>query len=544
MEIVEKCISKGIFLHPDAKQKLEKQENPNQLIEKILETYEFKNPVLQPKHIEKYLKENPNKTHRKTKPTVEKITDDKPNQKPNQKPKQTKNPDKIAKPETENKNNSSGVETSSKDKSGEDSSVETNETGEGGSGESGVVVKRDITGRSECEGELKNFINYFNDRYERIKKEIGKRNGMRNVRPIDSLDTSKDSVSLVGIVNDVRDTSNGHKLILLEDKTGEVPALALKHRSDVYSDSEKVLQDEVIGLKGTTSDNGSDLFILDEIVWPDLPLSTGKPETKGDGYIAFISDVHFGSTTFMDSAWSRFVDWLNGEMGGPEHKKTVQKIKYLCIAGDLVEGIGVYPGQKKELRTVSITEQYKEAAEQLKKIPEHINIIISPGNHDAVRQAEPQPALDEKLQKQFDRDNITFIGNPSTIEIEGVEIIVYHGRSLDDLIAELPNCSYEKPANAMKEFVKRRHLSPIYGKKTPIAPENQDHLFVDKPDIIHCGHVHKFGIDNHKGVQLFNTGTWQKQTKFQKKKGIHPDPGRVVLYNLKNHEPKIVKFCN
>ncbi|WGI17736.1 DNA-directed DNA polymerase II small subunit [Methanonatronarchaeum sp. AMET-Sl] len=546
MEILEKCISKGVFLHPDAKQKLEQQEDPNKIIEKILEKYSFENPVLLPKHIEQYLKQNPKQPQKtkKQKPEVKEIPQ--PQNQTTKTTTKTTDTQKTKSIDKSTKNNPVEAETEAEaidvDENDKERAVDMERDIEG---DGGVVVKSDITGRSECEGELKNFINYFNDRYSRIKKEIGKRNGMRNVRPIESIrEGSRDSVSLVGMVNDVRDTSNGHKLILLEDRTGEVPALALKHRSDVFDDSEKVLQDEVIGVKGSLSDNGSDLFILDEIVWPDLPITTGKPKSEGDGYIAFISDVHFGSTTFMDSAWNRFIDWLNGEVGGPEHKKTVQKIKYLCIAGDLVEGIGVYPGQKKELSTESITEQYREAARQLNRVPSHINIIISPGNHDAVRQAEPQPALDEEIQKQFDRENLTFIGNPTTIEIEGVEIVVYHGRSLDDLIAELPDCSYEKPANAMKEFVRRRHLSPIYGKKTPIAPENQDYLFVDHPDIIHCGHVHKFGVDKHKGVNLFNTGTWQKQTKFQKKKGIKPDPGRVVLYDLNNHEPKIVKFCN
>ncbi|RZN61864.1 MAG: DNA-directed DNA polymerase II small subunit [Methanonatronarchaeia archaeon] len=509
MEIVEKCIEQGIFLHPDAKQKLEEQEDPSQLIDKILKEYNFENPVLLPKHIEQYTTKNPGKPKQEKK--VESIT-----------------PKKPRKPEKK--------ETTKKEPEDEPEPVETQN--------GGIEVVLDVTGRSECEGELKNFYNYFNDRYEKIKKEITKRNGMRNARPVEAVKRGKEDVSVVGIVNEVRGTQNGHKLILLEDMTGEIPTLALKNR-DVYSKSEEVLLDEVIGVRGALSD-GSDLLMLDDIVWPDLPLSGGKPQSKGDGYIAFISDVHFGSTTFLEDAWNRFVNWLNGEYGGPEHQELVKNIKYLCIAGDLVEGIGIYPGQKEELKTVSITEQYREAARQLKRLPSHINIIISPGNHDAVRQAEPQPAFDEEIQEVFvgEMDNITFVGNPSTIKIAGVEILVYHGRSLDDLIAELPKRSYEKPAEVMSEYVKRRHLAPIYGKKTPLAPENKDYHYVDKPDIIHCGHVHKFGVDQYKGVNLFNTGTWQRQTKFQKKKGIKPDPGRVVLYSLENHEPKIVKFCN
>ena len=44
----------------------------------------------------------------------------------------------------------------------------------------------------------------------------------------------------------------------------------------------------------------------------------------------------------------------------------------------------------------------------------------------------------------------------------------------------------------MKHLLRARHLSPIYGSQTPIAPEMEDLLVIeDVPDIFHVGHVHR-----------------------------------------------------
>ena len=59
-----------------------------------------------------------------------------------------------------------------------------------------------------------------------------------------------------------------------------------------------------------------------------------------------------------------------------ESKKLAERIKYVVIAGDLVDGIGVYPNQIKELNIVDINEQYEVAAEMLTNLPDYIEVII------------------------------------------------------------------------------------------------------------------------------------------------------------------------
>jgi len=136
------------------------------------------------------------------------------------------------------------------------------------------------------------------------------------------------------------------------------------------------------------------------------------------------------------------------------------------------------------------------------------------------------------VQKFFPQ-NILFVGNPAWITLGGVSVLIYHGRSIDDLVMRIPGLSYAAPEKAMIEMLRRRHLSPIYGSRVSIAPEHSDHYVISHPPaILHSGHVHTVGIARYKGVAVINSGTWQSQTDFQKKMNIQPQPGIVPIIDL------------
>jgi DNA polymerase II small subunit len=110
------------------------------------------------------------------------------------------------------------------------------------------------------------------------------------------------------------------------------------------------------------------------------------------------------------------------------------------------------------------------------------------------------------------------------------------------IIGNLSECSYSRPETAMIEYLKRRHLIPMYGVDG-IAPEKTDYMAIkDVPDILHCGHVHTNGYANYHGVHVINSGTWQSKTKYQEQLGHVPTPARVPVMNLQNHEVNILYF--
>jgi len=388
-----------------------------------------------------------------------------------------------------------------------------------------VELKCDITGRSTCVGEYSDFVHYFRDRYAKIREILSRR---LNSRPIESLgkSTAGREVSVIGMVMDVRTTAKGNRVIELEDPTGLIIAVIQKD-AEIYEQSGFIITDEVIGITGTSDGNGR-LFVK-SLLWPDMPNQTASLE-KGSGYALLLSDLHVGSKYFMVDAWQRFLQWLNGEVEDPSG--LASQVQYLLIAGDVVDGIGIYPGQENDLAIMDIYAQYEAAAQWLNGIRKDIKVIIAPGNHDIVRQAEPQPSLPDDIQSYFRKDML-FVGNPAWVTLGGVSVLIYHGRSIDDLVLRLPGISYAAPEKAMIEMLRRRHLSPIYGSRVSIAPEHEDHYVITRPPaILHCGHVHTVGIARYKGVAVINSGTWQSQTDFQKKMNIQPVAGVVPIVDL------------
>jgi len=131
-------------------------------------------------------------------------------------------------------------------------------------------------------------------------------------------------------------------------------------------------------------------------------------------------------------------------------------------------------------------------------------------------------------------ENFHMVGNPALISLNGVKVLIFHGQSIDDVVRTTPGLSFDKPAMVMRSLLQARHLSPIYGGTTPIAPELDDMMVIeDVPDIFHAGHVHVVDLDLYRGVLIVNSGAWQHQTPFQAGVGINPTPGIAVIVNLK-----------
>ena len=397
-------------------------------------------------------------------------------------------------------------------------------------------IENDVTGDSTGTGAYEEFVTVFRDRYERLSGQL---RGRVNHRPADTIGdmTPGSEVAMVGLVNDIRSTASGHWLVELEDTTGTFPALVMKDR-DLASTVDELLLDECVAVEGSLSDDAG-LIFADAIHFPDVP-RTYRPSTADrEVQAALISDVHVGSQEFVADAWERFADWL--------HTPAAEKVEYLLIAGDMVEGVGVYPDQDEELDIVDIYEQYEAFSERLKSVPGDIEIVMIPGNHDAVRLAEPQPAFDEELREIMSAHDARITGNPSTVTVEGVSVLMYHGVSLDELIAELPDdaASYDNPHHAMYQLLKKRHVAPQYGGKMRLAPENHDYLVIDEvPDVFHTGHVHKVGWGKYHNVLAVNTGCWQAQTDFQKSVNIDPDVARAPIIDLDTLDMTVRKFVS
>jgi len=410
-----------------------------------------------------------------------------------------------------------------------------------------IKVLQDITGRSYSEGELKDFVKLFRDRYDRLNNILRKRTDLHEAIPIGNLGVYEDgaSVRIIGIVAEKRETSGGHVLLEVEDQSGRAAAWVFKGRHELMKKAVEVVPDEVIGIEATVRrGEGTPRLLVNNIVWPDVPTPREPARAAEPVCAALISDLHVGSEMFLEDAFMKFLKWLRGEMGNPQQRELAGKVKYLVIAGDLVDGVGVYPQQEEELLIHDIFKQYDAATELLAQVPDHITIVIAPGNHDAVRPSEPQPALPKDVTAALYDSNTMMVGNPVWLLIDGVKFLVYHGRSFDDLVTTIPGLNREKSTPPMIKMLQKRHLAPIYGGRTAIAPEERDYLVIeDVPDVFHSGHMHVYGCESYRDIIVVNSGTFQETTSYMKRLGVKPTPGIVPIVDLQAHQVRVIHFA-
>ena len=394
-------------------------------------------------------------------------------------------------------------------------------------------VLKDTSNKSYTRGEIGNLIDYFQNRYKKLSGILEKRPELRTWQKINEITENQTDLNLIVMITDIRSTKNGHYLIEVEDDTGSMPILVSKDNDELIRAARNLMRDEVIGViaQKRAGQSENQLAICQNLIDPDVPRKDRKEVDFGT---VFTSDIHIGSSTFLEDAFVRFTKWLNGDFGSEEQREMANNVKYMIIGGDIVDGIGVYPNQDKELAIKDITAQYDEAARLVGDIRSDIKIIITPGNHDASRVAEPQPAVPEKYAKSlYKLNNVEFLSNPSTVSLDGLEVLIYHGRGIDDMVMGSNDFSHERNDLVMKEFLRKRHLAPLYGERTPLASELEDHLVIDSvPDVLHTGHVHINTYTNYKGIHCINSGTFQTQTEFQKIYNIVPTPAEVPIIDV------------
>ncbi|MGQ9478420.1 MAG: DNA-directed DNA polymerase II small subunit [Thermoproteota archaeon] len=302
----------------------------------------------------------------------------------------------------------------------------------------------------------------------------------------------------------------------------------------------RLVPDSVIGISFRVFN--SRLF-LKSLIFPDVPFKRFRAADE-DISVLLTSDIHFGSQKFSEKAFLRMIKWLRGETVTEREQRQASKVKYVIIAGDLVDGVGIYPQQEKELKIKDVGKQYDELAKLLSQIPDYIGVIVIPGNHDAAPRALPQPPIfKEYIERLKDNGNFLFLSNPCTISLHGVKFIVYHGTSMEDIATFAKNASYDVPGNAMEIMLQLRHLAPVYGSRTPLLINDYDELVIEEvPDVFHTGHVHVFQSRMYKEIRMINSGTWQDRTKYQEQMGIMPTPNIVGLLELRNGNVSEIKF--
>jgi DNA polymerase II small subunit len=408
--------------------------------------------------------------------------------------------------------------------------------------ESKLEVVFDPTGKLGTTGAFDDFLRYFRNRFEKMSALFRQR--------IDTRSAGTISDALAGGTNGrgrfvcmvVEKREKGNRIFLtVDDYDEEATVLVGDSNPSVWQTARRVSRDQVLFLE--TRKSSGKLLIAENIVLPEIP-DHKSGRASEEVYAVLVSDVHVGSKVFMEDAFRRVLGWLKGEVGGPDQRHIADRVKYVLIGGDLVDGIGVYPRQEVDLKVADIHEQYRLAAKLVAEIPEHMEVVLIPGNHDAVRQALPQPAISRDFAGPvYDSRQVVSLGDPSEVRLEGVDFLLFHGTSLMDILSSAPGFDYTRPVEVMEYQLRARHLAPEYGKTTPIGPEMEDWLVVEHvPDVFQSGHIHVPGSGVYRGTTIVNSGAWQGQTDYQKRMGLMPQPGLLPVVNLQSLQVRMMDF--
>ena len=242
--------------------------------------------------------------------------------------------------------------------------------------------------------------------------------------------SSKDyQITLVGLVCEIRWPKSGNLNFVIEDETMQIRCSLRppSNASNLHPALDGLMDDDVVGVSGHFMiGEGNPLFLASDIHLPPMGRHS-KAAASADEAVsaAFLSDVHVGSKTFLAPQWEKMVEWFKTD-------PLAKTIKYFVINGDGVDGVGIYPGQERHLAITDLFQQYGELARLLEDLPDWVDLIILPGNHDAVRPAEPQPALDPEVQQDY--SDAVFVGNPCDFSLHGVRAVSYTHLTLPTIL--------------------------------------------------------------------------------------------------------------
>jgi DNA polymerase II small subunit len=397
---------------------------------------------------------------------------------------------------------------------------------------------------------IEDFVKHYSNRFLLFKNFLQEHNELQNLISINKISQQKQNISIIGLVYDKKWTKNKNLLLEVEDLTGRITLLVNSSKEEIFKKAKDILLDDIVGFRCT---GNREILFVNDIIFPEtknLFLKRAPIEV----YTTFTSDLHIGSTKFLEKNFKKFVKWLNAEIGSEKQKEIASKVKYLFITGDAVDGIGVFPGQEDFLDILDIKQQYEKLAQLLSEIRKDINIILCPGQHDCVRVAEPQPPLDKKIAEAlYKLPNLFLVSNPAWVNIaatknfSGFNVLMYHGASFHSFINDIEELrfanAHHNPSKVIKYVLQKRHLAPTHSSVVYIPSEKQDPLTIHSiPDIITTGDLHRPEIANYNNIISIQSSCWQSITPFEEKVGNEPDPCKVPILNLKTGQINIIDF--
>ena len=178
--------------------------------------------------------------------------------------------------------------------------------------ENEVKVLVDPTKKICTTGSIEEYLEYFQDRFERLKKILRKRMDVKNAVPISVAlkSPTKSKVNIIGMVTE-KIESKERLFVKIEDIESSATVLVSPNLSkEIIEKARSLLLDQVICVNAIKGNN--DLLIAKDFILPEVPQKTPH-KASIPVYAALMSDIHVGSKKFMEKEFNQFLRWLKGE---------------------------------------------------------------------------------------------------------------------------------------------------------------------------------------------------------------------------------------
>ncbi len=242
----------------------------------------------------------------------------------------------------------------------------------------------------------------------------------------------------------------------------------------------------------------------------DIPDHQSK-QISYDITIAFLSDLLLGNK-------KTDVDKLIGAF----RKLDRTGVSAVIIGGNIIDRNSLIKGG------FTSADGYLVLKDLIKLLPTNVIKILIPGELDAQRLSLPQPPIGDKVLGEISSlEGVHSMGNPSMVNINGFNLLLYHGQGISDIV------HYTKIRNAAllaRKMLKVRHLAPVYGCHTPILSTDHDSLVIEKtPDVFLVGHTGIASDTLYRNTLLVTAPMW------------NTDGGAAAIINLNGYTVSWIK---
>lgn len=341
-------------------------------------------------------------------------------------------------------------------------------------------------------------------------------------------------------------TDSTNDQIMLEDESGRIRLCG----GAIIS--EMLVTGCVISVMGSETVDGD--FEVIDVAFPGLPpqiLAKSPKVTKAEGgkYVAIVSGLKISGELHESFETHLLVEYLIGELTGPQDQSSASKITRLILAGNSLSDASPLSTTREDTTSKTKFKKYGYDSSAYNPLPitaldnllssllSSIPVDLMPGDTDPANVSLPQQPIHPTMfpqSKAFLGSTFNSVTNPYECDIGGVNFVGTSGQTIDDIYKYVEG---DDRLAMMERTLSWRHVAPTCPDTLWSYPfQNIDPFVLEKcPEVYFVGNQPRFEtclVEGSKGQRCRMVAV----PKFA-------ETGEVVLVDLETLGCEVVRIC-